>query len=301
MNASSVHLRDLNNLVSAFYGDSHLGSDGTRDPSRSTRLLAVDGFSSYEEDKPNSSATTFSSKIYCPTNTQLQSQLITHKIEHRTSAKNSLLAAKKESNDVHFGKQWQTNGTELISLDSSSAIETDLPETPNGKNSLDLISELCDRFAASDSAEKDKNDKGTQTVMVDTPNNSETYFSYAAPQSQTNVQVPTMEISTAFGKSLYQSCSSTLSDSHVLMRRHKNDATENSFDDFLAQRQEPCGTYCEPAGTVSCLEHLIERITPPLSCATPGDETYKPCVREISTLFLDIKSSDGLTNSNSGR
>ena len=317
MNASSVHLRDLNNLVSAFSGNSHLGSHYTEDPSHSTRFRAiVDDESSYEEDK--SGATTFSSKIYCPTISPLQSQSITDKIQHRTLAKNNLLASEKESNGLLFGEQWNFSGKELSSLDLSSMTETDLSETQNGKNSLHLISELCDRLTASDSAEKGKDNKASQTEMVDTANdvasqrlnvNNQTYFSYITPHSQTNTQVPIRanEISKTFVESPYGSYSCTLTDSDIAMPSHNNDAItcNDGYEDFLNQCDEPCagahvngllscGTCCEPAGAVSCLEHMIERITPPHSCATPVDGCYKPGER-------GIQSSNGLTNSSQGR
>lgn len=304
MNTSSVHLRDLDNLVSAYPGNSDLRSDYTKDPSYSKRLHVEDGGSSYGEDRTRSHATNFSSKICCSIISPLQSQSIFDKIQHRISAKNNSLASEKELNDPPFGEQWNFNGTELGSLDSTSVTETDLSETQNGKNSLHLISELCDRLAASDSAEKGKHYKATQTVMMDTPNDSasqrlnydnQTYFSYATPHSQTNIEVPVhvKEISTALVESPYGSYSCTLSDSHMLMPSHNNDAIGNGYEDFLTQCHEPCGT-CEPAGAVSCLEHMIERITPPLSCATPVDESYKPSERAT-------QSSNGLTNSSSGR
>lgn len=300
MNASSVHLRDLNNLVSTFSGNSHLGSHYAEDPSHSTRLHVVDDESSYEEDR--SGATTFSSKICCPTILPLRSQSIIDKIQHRTLAKNNLLASEKESNGLLFGEQWNFNGKELSSLDLSSVTETALSETQNGKTSLHLISELCDRFTASDTAEKGKHNKATQTEMMDTPNdvasqglnlNNQTYFSYVTPHSQTNIQVPLRvnEISTALVESPYGSYSSNIS-----MPSHNNDAIEDGYGDFLNQCHEPCGTCCEPAGAVSYLEHMIERITSPLSCATPMDETqsYRPSER-------NTQSSNGLTNSSSGR
>ena len=303
MNASSVHLRDLNNLVSAFSGNSHLGSHYTKDPSLVTRLHVVDDKSSYEEDR--SGSPTFSSKIYCPTISPSQNQSIIDKIQHRALAKNNLLASAKESSGLLFGEQWNFNGKELSSLDLSSVTETDLSETQNGKNSLHLISELCDRLTASDSDEKGKHNKGTQTEMVDTPNdvasqrlnlNNQTYFSCITPHSQTKIQVPLRvnKISTALVESPYGSYSCTLSDSNISTTSHNNDAIENGYEDFLNQCHEPCGTCCEPAGAVSCLEHLIERITRPLSCTTPVDERDKPSER-------DIQSSNGLTNSSSGR
>lgn len=322
MNTSSVHLRDLNNLVSAFSGNSHIEFHYMKDLSHSTRLHVVDGASSYEQDR--SHAATFSSKIYCPTISPLQSQSIIDENQHRTSTKNNLLATENEPNGVHFGEQRCFNGTvstqlhitDEILVDSSSAIETDLSETQNRKNSLHLISELCDRVAASDTVEKGKHDKATQTVIADTPNdlasqrlnlNNRTYLSYATPYSQPNVQIPAMEISTTLEQSPDESCScmreicSCISDSHILMPTHNIDAIGNSNEDFLAQCHEPCGTCCEPAGAVSCLEHMFDRIPPPLSCATPVDAIYKPCEREINQLLHDVQSSDELTNSNTGR
>jgi len=304
MNTSSVHLRDLNDLVSAFSGISNSESHWTKDPLHNTRLRVEDGVSSYEEDRHvhESRTTTFPSKIYPPTNQPVKSQLSFDKIKHRTSAKNNLFASEKEPNGVHFGEQCHfNNGTELISLDSSSTIETNIPEIQNGKTSLHLISELCDRLAASDSAEKSSHDKATQTVMEGTPNglapqalnlNNQTCFFHATPHSQTNV--PAMKISTALEQIPDESCSCTLSDSHILIPGNKNDTTENSYNDFLAQYQGPCVTCCEPADAVSCLEHMMETIT-------PVDETYKPCEMKINQLLPDIQSSKGLTNSNSGR
>ena len=318
MNASSVHLRDLNNLVSAFSGNSRLGSHYMKDLSQSTRFRVVDDESSYKEDR--SGATTFSSKIYCPTISPLQSQSIINKIQNRTLAKNNLLASEKESNGLLFGEQWADfNGKEPSSLDLSSMTETDLSETQNGKNSLHLISELCDRLTASDSAEKGKDNKATQTEMaVDTANdvasqrlnvNNQKYFSYITPHSQTITQVPISvnEISTTFVESPYGSYSCTLTDSDIAMQSHNNDAItcKDGYEDFLNQCHEPCagahgnglllcGACCEPAGAVSCLEHLIERITPPHPCVTPVDECYKPGER-------GIQSSNGLTNSSQGR
>ena len=284
MNTSSVHLRDLDNLVSAFPSNGDLGSHYTKDSSHSTRLHVVDE-SSCEEARTRSHTTTFSSKICCPPISPLQSRSIFDQSQHRISAKSNLLASEKELNALlPFGEQRSFNGTELGLLDSLSVTETDLSETQNRKNSLHLISELCDRLAASDSAEKGKHNKATQTAMVDTPNdsasqrlnlNSQTYFSYATPHSQTNTAV-----STALVERPHESYPGTQSD--------YNDATENGYDDFLTQCHEPCGTCCEPGGAVSCLEHLIERISPPLSCTTPVNE-------------LDIQSSNGLTNSSSGR
>jgi len=303
MNTSSVHLRDLNDLVSAFSGNSNSESHWTKDPLHNTRLHVEDGVSSYEEDRHvhESRTTTFPSKIYPPTNPPVKSQLSFDKIKHRTSAKNNLLASEKEPNEVHFGEQCHfNNGTELISLDSSSTIETNIPEIQNGKTSLHLISELCDRLAASDSAEKSRHDKATQTVMEGTPNglapqtlNNQTCFFHATPHGQTNVQVPAMKISTALENSRDETDS--LSDSHILIPgNNNNDTIENSYNYFLAQYQGPCVTCCEPADAVSCLEHMMETIT-------PVDETYKPCEMKINQLLPDIQSSEGLTNFNSGR
>ena len=305
MNTSSVHLRDLNNLVSALPCNGHLGCHYTKDPSDSTRLRAIDsaGASSYEEDRTTRHATTFSSKISCPTISQRQS--IFDKIKHQISGNNNLLASETKLIGLPFGEQGNFNGTELGSLDSSSVTEADLSETQNGKNPLHLISELCDQLAASDSAEKGKHDKATQTEKVDTPDdsasqrlylNNQTYFSYATPHSQTNIQIPVRvkEISTALVESPYGSYSCALSDSHILMPNHNNDAIENGYEDFLSQCHEPYDTCCEPAAAVSCLEHMIERITPPLSCATPVDDSYKPNEQEM-------QCSNGLTNSSSGR
>jgi len=289
MNTSSVHLRDLDNLVSGFPSNIVLGSHKTNDPSHSTRLYVSDGESSYEEDRIRSHATNFSSKISCPTLSPLQRQSIFDRIRHRISAKTNLLALEKELNARPFGEQWNFNGTELGSLDSPSVTETDLSETQSRtENSLYLISELCDRLAASDSAEKGKHNKGTQTVVLDTPNdsqklnlNNQAYISYAKPHSQTNTAV-----STALVESPYGSYSGSQSD--------YNDAIENGFEDFLAQCHEPCGTCCEPVGAVSCLEHVIQRISPPFSRTAPVNESHKPTER-------DIESSNGLTNSSSGR
>lgn len=302
MNTSSVHLRDLNDLVSAFSGNSNSDSHRTKDPSDNTRLHVEDGVSSYEEDRQESRTTTFPSKIYFPTNPPVKSQSIFDKIQHRISAKNNLFASEKEPNGVQFGEQCHfNNGTELISLDSSSTIETNIPEIQNGKTSLHLISELCDRLAASDSAEKSRHDKATQAVMEGTPNglapqtlnlNNQTCFFHATPNSQTNV--PAMKISTALQQSPDESCSCTLSDSHILIPGNNNDTIENSYNDFLAQYHGPCVTCCEPADAVSCLEQMMETIT-------PVDETYKPCEMKINQLLPDIQSSEGLTNSNSGR
>lgn len=302
MNTSSVHLRDLNDLVSAFSGNSNSDSHWTKDPSHNTRLHVEDGVSSYEEDRHESRTTTFPSKIYSPTNPLVKSQSIFDKFQHRTSEKNNLFASEKEPNGVHFGEQcYFNNRTELISLDSSSTIETNIPEIQNGKTTLHLMSELCDRLAASDSAEKSRHDKATQTVMEGTPNglapqtlnlNNQTCFFHATPNRQTNV--PAMKISTALEQSLDESYSCTLSDSHILIPGNNNDTTENSYNDFLPQYHGPCVTCCEPADAVSCLEQMMETIT-------PVDETYKPCEMKINQLLPDIQCSEGLTNSNSGR
>ena len=291
MNASSVHLRDLNNLVSAFSSNSHLGPHYAKDPSPSTRLHVLDDESSYEEDRRG--VTTFSSKNYCPAISPLQSQSIIDRIQHGTFTKNNLLASEKESNGLHFGEQWNFNGKESNSLGLSSVRETDLSETQNGKNALHLISDLCDRLTTNDFSEKGKRSKATQTEMMDTPND---VASYVTPHSQTNMPVPLLvnKISKTLLESPYGSHSCTLSDSNISMPSYPNDTIENGFEDFLTQCHQVCGTFCEPAGAVSYLEDMIERIAPPLSCATPAvDESYKPNER-------DKENSNGLTNSSSG-
>lgn len=63
MNVSSVYLRDLNNLVLIFFGNSYLGFYYMKDFLFGIRLYVVDDKLSYEEDR--SGVFIFLLKIYC--------------------------------------------------------------------------------------------------------------------------------------------------------------------------------------------------------------------------------------------
>lgn len=328
MNTSSVHLRDLDNLVSGFTDKKH-SAFHINDRPHNPKFLEFDGVSSDEEERND--VLNHSSIL------QLSGQSIIDKIQHVTQTSeesnlHSLLApATYASNEFHFEEQRFHGTTSMnqlhtaggIPLDSSSpVIETDPYDTQHRKNSLHLISELCERLAATDpekgkdSASSDYTHTETKTMFVTTPlssaskfipyHNNQTELTCAIPQNaSTSEQVSAMEFSTTFVQSDYNNGSSScvLADPHnYLLPTHNHHATENSNEEFLAQYYEPFGTCCEPFDDVSCMEDMVEKISPPLQNVTPLNATYNPSKPKISQLSPDdMQHNFTPTDSNIGR
>ena len=319
MNTSSVHLRDLDNLVSAF---SHM-KDHPHDP----RLSVLDAVSSDEKDKNDVFQRPL--KYSCRTISPLRDQSVIDKIEHVTQAseESSLWAsAANASNELHFGEHRfrgtasnQLSITSAILLESSSVIETDLYGTQHRKNSLHLISELCDRLATADpekgqdSCPANYTPAATEAIFATAPMastsqfivhpNNQTDLSSAIPQNTpTCMQISAMEFSTTFEQSDYKnfSCTRMLAEPHNnLISTQNHLQTENSNGEIVAQYHEPFGTCCEPVGAVSHMEGMSEKLPPPLQSVTPIDAIYSPCQPEISQLLPDVNFA--VSGSNTGR
>lgn len=312
-NTSSVHLRDLDNLVSAFT-DKHPSAFHMKDrPDSATRLQVLNGVTRDEYD--TNDVFTRASKIHSPT----MPPMMISKIQHETGilAKSKFLVSTNALNELHFEEQVfngtagnQAQITDGISLDSSSVIEPDLSETQHTMDSLHLISELCDRlysptdFTATEtisfpgSRKRRDHEVATETGFEDTPStpavqrlnpNNQAVLSTssccaAAPQSVSTLQITSadwLKIPARFGSS--QSHNGNCSHNyHAITPSRNHDATETSNEELLDQRHELLGACPEPNGAISYMEQMLERFP-------PREMRSKPCEPDIGDV---LKSSD---------
>lgn len=335
MNTSSVHLRDLDNLVSRFTDKKH-SAFHIKDRLHNPKFLVFDGVSSVEEGRNDvlnhssilpQSGQSMVDKIQHVTQISQEGNLLAPVAITQISQERNLLApAANASSELHFGEQrfhgTASNQLHIVGgrpLDSlSSVIETDPYDTQHRKNSLHLINELCERLAATDpetgkdSSPSDYTHTETETMFVTTPISSASQFipyhnnitDLSCANASTCEQISAMEFSTTFGLSDYNtgSCSCVLADPHnYLISTHNRHATESGNEEILAQFYEPFGTCCEAFDAVSCMEDMVEKIPPPLQSDTPMDATYNPCKLKISQLLPDRLQNFAPTDSNTGR
>lgn len=257
--SSSVHLRDLGKLVSAFSEKQHSPFEVNADEQLS-RFLVPDGVTSQ--------------RMSCNSDDQrLNKPSFTHVNARLHEAENILLAEHFNENT----REEKITGESPLELASTS----DLCEATQEKNSLYLINELCDRLIAKASQSSERNDDYLKTeaisdtpiicaaerstyseaceqISYSVPNTYESYYGFIDDNSHLSI------LNTSHnGSHDSMSVPSEQNGTIMLSIEKTSYATEISGQNCLAKKHQALESN-KPTGAISQIQQMVEQLSPPL-------------------------------------